>query len=211
MFPAASRFRRVRVCRLQRHILREHRPRRRLRGLRLRLPVQQPLLRGDVEAGDADLLGGPAHPGLWLLGGVPQGGELHHGDGRAPEERPVAHGQHGGTGEHGSSRQAAALGPQESSPSPSQNSPSSVYVHFTSASQGEPLGRVRPFATPGTVAHLAPLSMGFSRQEHWSGCHSFLQRIFLSQGSNPSLLHCRQTLYHLSHQGSSDNYNTLAY
>ena len=25
------------------------------------------------------------------------------------------------------------------------------------------------FATPWTVAHQAPLSMGFSRQEHWSG------------------------------------------
>ena len=25
------------------------------------------------------------------------------------------------------------------------------------------------FATPWTVAHEAPLSMGFSRQEHWSG------------------------------------------
>ena len=25
------------------------------------------------------------------------------------------------------------------------------------------------FATPGTVAHQAPLSMGFSRQEYWSG------------------------------------------
>ena len=24
-------------------------------------------------------------------------------------------------------------------------------------------------ATPWTVAHQAPLSMGFSRQEHWSG------------------------------------------
>ena len=28
---------------------------------------------------------------------------------------------------------------------------------------------VRLFATPWTVAHQAPLSMGFSRQEHWSG------------------------------------------
>ena len=28
---------------------------------------------------------------------------------------------------------------------------------------------VRLFATPGTVAHQAPLSMGFSRQEDWSG------------------------------------------
>ena len=28
---------------------------------------------------------------------------------------------------------------------------------------------VRLFATPWTVARQAPLSMGFSRQEHWSG------------------------------------------
>ena len=31
------------------------------------------------------------------------------------------------------------------------------------------LSRVRLFVTPQTVAHQAPLSMGFSRQEHWSG------------------------------------------
>ena len=31
------------------------------------------------------------------------------------------------------------------------------------------------------------------------GCHSLLQGIFLIQGSNPGLLHCRQILYHLSH------------
>ena len=29
--------------------------------------------------------------------------------------------------------------------------------------------RVRLCATPQTVAHQAPLSLGFSRQEHWSG------------------------------------------
>ena len=34
------------------------------------------------------------------------------------------------------------------------------------------------------------------------GCHFLLQGIFLTQGSNPGLLHCRQILYHLSHQGS---------
>ena len=28
---------------------------------------------------------------------------------------------------------------------------------------------VRLFASPWTVTHLAPLSMGFSRQEYWSG------------------------------------------
>ena len=31
------------------------------------------------------------------------------------------------------------------------------------------LSRVLLFATPWTVAHQAPLSMGFSRQEYWSG------------------------------------------
>ena len=34
------------------------------------------------------------------------------------------------------------------------------------------LGHFSPvqfFATPWTVAHLAPLSMGFSRQEYWRG------------------------------------------
>ena len=34
------------------------------------------------------------------------------------------------------------------------------------------------------------------------GCHFLLQRIFLTQGSNSGLLHCRQILYHLSHQES---------
>ena len=31
------------------------------------------------------------------------------------------------------------------------------------------LNPTRVFATPGTVAHQASLSMGFSRQEYWSG------------------------------------------
>ena len=31
------------------------------------------------------------------------------------------------------------------------------------------LSRVQLSATPWTVAHQAPLSIGFPRQEHWSG------------------------------------------
>ena len=31
------------------------------------------------------------------------------------------------------------------------------------------LSHVRLFVTPGTVAHQLPLSMGFPRQEYWSG------------------------------------------
>ena len=49
-----------------------------------------------------------------------------------------------------------------------------------------------------TVACQAPLSMGFSRHEYWSGLHALLQRIYLTQGSNPCLLHllhCRQVLF----------------
>ena len=42
--------------------------------------------------------------------------------------------------------------------------------------------------------------MGFSRQEY---CHSLLQGIFLTQGSNPCFLNCRQILYRLSHQAFS--------
>ena len=37
------------------------------------------------------------------------------------------------------------------------------------------------------------------------GCHALLQGIFLTQGLNPGLPHCRQILYHLSHQGHEFN------
>ena len=44
------------------------------------------------------------------------------------------------------------------------------------------------------------------------GCHFLLQGIFLTQGSNSGLLHCRQTLYRVSHQGSpTDDINTKSY
>ena len=42
----------------------------------------------------------------------------------------------------------------------------------------------------------------FSRKEYQSSCHFLLQETFLTQGSNPGLLHCRQILYHLSHKNS---------
>ena len=48
---------------------------------------------------------------------------------------------------------------------------------------------VRFFVTLWTVTHQAPLSMGFSRQEYWSGYHALLQGIFPAQGSNSRLLH----------------------
>ena len=47
---------------------------------------------------------------------------------------------------------------------------------------------VRLFVTLWTVAHQAPLSMCFSRQDTGVGCHSLLQGIFLTQGLNLHLL-----------------------
>ena len=64
------------------------------------------------------------------------------------------------------------------------------------------LSRVRLFATPWTIAYQAPQSTEFPRQEYWSGLPFPSQGIFPTQGSNPGLLHCRQMLYRLSHQGS---------
>ena len=34
------------------------------------------------------------------------------------------------------------------------------------------------------------------------GCHAFLQELFLTQGLNPCLLHCKWIIYPLSHLGS---------
>jgi len=65
--------------------------------------------------------------------------------------------------------------------------------------------RVRLFATLWTVAHQAPLSMGYSRQDNGVGCHFFLQRIFPSQGVNSRLLcllHCWMDSLPLSHLGN---------
>ena len=56
------------------------------------------------------------------------------------------------------------------------------------------LSRVRLSATPWTVAYQASPSMGFSRQEYWSGLRFLLQGTFPTQGSNPGLPHWRQTL-----------------
>ena len=40
-------------------------------------------------------------------------------------------------------------------------------------------------------------------------CHFLLQGIFPTQGLNPALPHCRQILYHLSHQGSPLSPNSV--
>ena len=61
---------------------------------------------------------------------------------------------------------------------------------------------IQLFCDPVDYMRQAPLSMEFSRKNTGEGSHSLLQGIFLTQGSNLGLLHCRQILYCLSHQGS---------
>ena len=50
--------------------------------------------------------------------------------------------------------------------------------------------------------------MEFSGQEYWSGlgCHFLLQGIFPTQRLNPGLLHCKQILFQLSHQGDTHGF-----
>ena len=64
------------------------------------------------------------------------------------------------------------------------------------------LSHVQLFVTSWNIAYQASLSMGFLRQEYWSGLPFPPPGIFLIQGSNLHLLcllHCRRVLYLLSH------------
>ena len=61
---------------------------------------------------------------------------------------------------------------------------------------------VHLFVTPWAVAHQAPLSMGFSRKEYWSGLPCPPLGSLPIQGWNPGLPHCRQILNGLRPQGS---------
>ena len=67
------------------------------------------------------------------------------------------------------------------------------------------VAQLRLFATSWTVACQFPLSMGFSRQEYWSGLPCPPSGIFLTQGSNWSLLrllHWQVNFLPLCHLGS---------
>ena len=56
--------------------------------------------------------------------------------------------------------------------------------------------------TPWTVAHQAPLSVGFSGQEYWSGLPFPPPGVFQDQGSSPHLLPWQADSLPPSHRGS---------
>ena len=66
------------------------------------------------------------------------------------------------------------------------------------------LSHVQIFMTPWTVCSPPGSSVREDSpgKNIGVGCHAALQGIFPTQASRPGLPHCRQILYHLSHQGS---------
>ena len=62
------------------------------------------------------------------------------------------------------------------------------------------------YSLPGSSVHRDSLGKNTGL-----GCHALLQGIFPSQGLNSGLLHCRWTLYHVSHQESPRILDWVAY
>ena len=71
------------------------------------------------------------------------------------------------------------------------------------------LSCVQFFVTPGTVAPRLLWPWNSSCKNTGMNRHP-LPQIFLTQGTNLGLLHCRQILYHLSHQESTPFLNVEA-
>ena len=62
-------------------------------------------------------------------------------------------------------------------------------------------------ATPWTVPARLLCPWNSSGKNTGVDSHSLLQGIFLTQGSNPGFLHCREILHSQSHQGSPSYYH----
>ena len=78
-------------------------------------------------------------------------------------------------------------------------SPPQTSVHALAIACAQLLSRAWLFATPRTVTHQAPLSMGFSKQEYWSGLPFPPPGDLPDPGNepvSPASPHCRQILYH---------------
>ena len=85
---------------------------------------------------------------------------------------------------------------------PTPNRPRQAILYESESEVAQSCPTLQP---RGTVAYQAPQSMEFSRQEYWSRLPFPSPGDLPTQGLNPGLLHCRQTLYRLSHQGLTLN------
>ena len=141
-------------------------------GRRRRLPVWPSRWAPCPECSQAFL-----RPGV--PNGAPQTGRLHC---RVSSLRRGV--GHRGVGRTGLPPEAPGEGPSRLPPLPAFGGPScpwrvSALLLVLVASPA------RLFVTPGTLARKAPLSMGFSSQEHWHGVRFLLQGIFPTQRSDP--------------------------
>ena len=73
-----------------------------------------------------------------------------------------------------------------------------VYIYYLRVCL---LSHVQLFGTPWTVACQAPLSMGFSREEYWSGLPFPSPGELPDPGIESGSPACGQILYHLSYWG----------
>ena len=73
------------------------------------------------------------------------------------------------------------------------------------------LSSVQLFVTPWTVPTRLLHPWNFPGKSTGVGCHFLLQGIFPTQGLNPGLLHWKQMLYRLSHQGSLEKSLAIPY
>ena len=90
----------------------------------------------------------------------------------------------------------------------------SCLIHVHVHAHAQLLSHVQLFSTPWTVACQAPLPMGFSRQEYWSGLQFPSPAIFPTQGSNLCLLcllHWQVSSLPSRHKGSPAQYMLAIY
>ena len=79
----------------------------------------------------------------------------------------------------------------------------SIHSHMMPCVSAQLLCCVQLFVKAWTVATRLLCPWDSPGKNAGVGCHFFLQETFPTQGLNPCLLHCRQRLYCLSHQGTS--------
>ena len=85
-------------------------------------------------------------------------------------------------------------------PLPSQNSPSVLFERLSPGLRSVSHSVMsEPLPHHGLQSASLLWPQNSARKNTGVGSHSLLQGIFLTQGSNMGLLHCRQIFYHVSH------------
>ena len=78
----------------------------------------------------------------------------------------------------------------------------SEFFHLSNSLSNASESKNHSVASDSLLPHGLYRPWTFPGQNTGVRSHSLLQGIFPTQGSNPGLLHCRQILYQLSHQGN---------